>query len=784
MADDESERNPLLEKEQIQRPQSSGSSSSINASTGDVESDPIQSLLSSNSINRSEESQPEKLLSAKFESLDYDVCENALYLREEKKKTTKEIIRKELARWFVSLAIGVCTGLIACLIDYLIELTSSIKYGYVRNYVEKCVEDFCLYAPFLMWVAFNAFIVMFGAILVAYGEPMAAGSGIPQIKCYLNGIKIPHVVRIKTLICKVLGVVCAVAGGLAVGKEGPMIHSGAVVAAGVSQGRSTSFGIDFKIFEYFRTDTEKRDFVSGGAAAGVAAAFGAPVGGVLFSLEEGASFWNQALTWRIFFASMTSTFTLNVVQSYIKGNPWELSNPGLINFGEFEDSKYAGFEIPIFMVMGVIGGLLGALFNQINYMLTCYRLRYVKQRWNQVIEAMIVASLTATAGFVTIYFNNDCQPMKDKTQTNLVQFFCDDGQYSTTANIFFQTPESSVKDLFHNQPGSYEVKTLGFYTLVYFLLATWTYGLSVPSGLFIPCILIGAAWGRLTGIFFNYAFPEADWADPGKYALMGAAAMLGGVVRMTISLTVIIVEATGNISYGLPVMIILMIAKWVGDFFNEGIYDMHVHIQGVPILGWEPPVMSSNISAIEVMSHPVTVFRTKETVGRIVSILKADEHHGFPVVSNFDPHDGTISRETFGTFEGIIIREQLIILLKLKVFEENPDYQLILKNIKASDFRDTYPRFPPIQQINLTSQERDMTVDLTVFMNPAPFTISDRASLPRIFRLFRALGLRHVTVIDDKHQVIGMVTRKDLARYKIWRHHGQISMEEIQISHG
>ncbi|XP_069690875.1 H(+)/Cl(-) exchange transporter 7 [Periplaneta americana] len=719
------------------------------------------------------------VISANYESLDYDICENHLLLEEERTKGYKFIIKKNLARWFIFLLIGTITAAIACIIDIAIEELSKIKYKELKYYVDQCIEENCLYIPYFVWVVSNIIPVLIGSILVAYVEPTAAGSGIPQVKCYLNGVKIPRIVRIKTLFVKVIGVICSVVGGLAVGKEGPMIHSGAVVAAGVSQGKSTSFRRDLKIFKYFREDHEKRDFVSGGAAAGVAAAFGAPVGGVLFSLEEGASFWNQSLTWRIFFASIISTFTLNVILSTYHGHPGELSFTGLLNFGKFENISYELFELLIFMIMGAVGGLLGSLFNHINYKLTVFRMRNIKACWMRVLEAVIVAAVSATLGFMMMYFLNDCKPLGQDPTNNPIQMYCGDGEYNAVAAIWFQTPEASVRSLFHDPPGSHKAVSVVVFFVFYFLLSCWTYGLSVSSGLFIPSLLTGAAWGRLVGMGLGTLFPNGRWVDPGKYALVGAAAQLGGVVRMTISLTVILIEATGNISFGLPLMLTLIMAKWIGDFFNEGIYDIHIQLSGVPLLPWEPPPLSYNIYASEVMNNPVVTFSTIESVGRIVDVLKTESYNGFPVV---DPHpngqsDGELSR----TFRGMILRSQLIVLLKNKIFNESPEIWNF-KQVSLKMFRDEYPRYPTIQEVNVTEEERGYTIDLRPFMNPSPYTVQHSSSLPRVFRLFRALGLRHLTVVNDTNEVIGIVTRKDLARYRVWRHRGRMGLNELIIS--
>lgn len=719
------------------------------------------------------------VISAKFESLDYDICENHLLLEEERTKGYKFVVKKNLARWLIFLLIGMLTALIACIIDITVEELSDIKFKNLKHYVDQCISENCLYIPYLIWVVSNMVPVVIGSILVTYVEPTAAGSGIPQVKCYLNGVKIPRIVRIKTLFVKVIGVISSVVGGLAVGKEGPMIHSGAVVAAGISQGKSTTFRRDLRIFKYFREDHEKRDFVSGGAAAGVAAAFGAPVGGVLFSLEEGASFWNQGLTWRIFFASIISTFTLNVVLSTYHGHPGDLSYAGLLNFGKFENISYDIYELPIFVLMGVAGGLLGSLFNYINYKLTVFRMRNIRARWMRVIEAVIVAAVSATLGFMMIYFLNDCKPLGQDPTSNPIQMYCSDGEYNAVAAIWFQTPEASVRSLFHDPPGSHKSVSVVVFFIFYFLLSCWTYGLSVSSGLFIPSLLTGAAWGRLIGSGLGSLFPDPGWIDPGKYALVGAAAQLGGVVRMTISLTVILIEATGNITFGLPLMLTLIMAKWIGDFFNEGIYDVHIQLSGVPLLPWEPPPLSYNIYANEIMSHPVMTFNTIESVGRIIQVLKKETYNGFPVV---DPRTGEQGDgHLCQTFRGMILRSQLIVLLKNKIFNESHEIWNF-KELSLKMFRDEYPRYLTIQEVNVAEDEMELTIDLRPFMNPSPYTVQHSASLPRVFRLFRGLGLRHLAVVNGTNEVIGIVTRKDLARYRVWRHRGRMGVEELVIS--
>ncbi|MBN3306786.1 CLCN6 protein, partial [Amia calva] len=564
----------------------------------------------------------------------------------------KKARKYEAVKWIVVFAIGVCTGLVGLFVDYFVRLFSQIKFSIVGRSVEDCSEKGCLALSLLELLAFNATFIFIASVLVL----IEARSGIPEIKSYLNGVKIPGIVRMRTFLCKAVGVLFTVAGGLFVGKEGPMIHCGSIVGAGLPQFQSITFKkINFN-FPYFRSDRDKRDFVSAGAAAGVAAAFGAPIGGTLFSLEEGSSFWNQALTWKVLFCSMSATFTLNFFRSGLLYNSWgSFQLPGLLNFGEFKcadgDKKchlWTAVDLAFFVVMGIGGGLLGALFNCMNKRLAKYRMRNVhpKAKFVRVLESLLVSMVTTVVIFVASMTLGECRDLSSPTSNNttsllqesasedvnstIKQFFCPNKTYNDMATLFFNPQEVAIHQLFH-QDGTFSPETLTIFFVLYFLLACWTYGVSVPSGLFVPSLLCGAAYGRLVANILKIHLGMDIYS--GTFALIGAAAFLGGVVRMTISLTVILIESTNEITYGLPIMITLMIAKWTADFFNKGIYDIHIMLRGVPLLEWETEVEMDKLTASDIMEPNLTYVYPHTRIQSLVSILRTTVYHAFPVVT-------------------------------------------------------------------------------------------------------------------------------------------------------
>ncbi|GAB0092589.1 Chloride channel protein [Sergentomyia squamirostris] len=685
-----------------------------------------------------------------YESLDYEVVENQLWNQDRQQRSQKFELLKDFFRWIVFISIGIATALVACFINILIDQLSNVKYNFLKHSVDSNVMEGDLAIPYLYWMLTNVIAVLIGSVLVTYVEPVAGGSGIPQVKCYLNGIKIPRLIRIKTLAVKVVGVATSVIGGLAGGKEGPMIHSGAIIAAGLSQGKSTTFGMDFGMLQYFRDDHEKRDFVVGGAAAGVAAAFGAPIGGVIFSLEEVASFWNQSLIWRTMVASVISSFTLNIVLSTYYGLSG-LVYPGLFNLGKFEPLPFTYIELFAFVGMGAIGGLLGALWNFANIKLSMLRGRFVKKKWSKVLDALLIAALSATFGSILMFTINDCKPLGNDPIKYPVQLFCEDNEYNAVAALWFQTPEASVKSLFHDPPGSHKILSLALFVLVYYPLSCLTFGLNVSLGIFIPTLLVGAAWGRLIGMTISSILPALE-LHPGKYALIGAAAQLGGVLRMTISLSVILIESTGNISFAFPLIVTLITAKWVGDLFNEGIYDTQIStLWRVPMLPWSLEPSFQNLNAFDIMNHPVVTIKIREKAKFIYDILKNHSFNGFPVV---DENECLI---------GLVLRWQLVVILRRSLYHEKKKFWV--DKVSLETFRSEYPRYPSIETVNLNMDKTEYTVDLEMFMKPAPHSVSRETSVPRIFQLFRALGLRHLPVVSVDNKVMGIITRKDFLKH-------------------
>lgn len=172
----------------------------------------------------------------------------------------------------------------------------------------------------------------------------AAGSGVAEVRVILSGFVLHGFLGFQTLIIKSVALVLSVASGLSLGKEGPYVHIAACVG-----------NIACRLFaKYDRNDAKRREVLSAAAAAGVAVAFGAPLGGVLFGLEEVAYFFPAKTLFRTFFCCIIAALSLKFL------NPYGTHKIVMFQVRYLIDWEF--FELVSFVFVGVLGGALGALF--------------------------------------------------------------------------------------------------------------------------------------------------------------------------------------------------------------------------------------------------------------------------------------------------------------------------------------------------------------------------------------------------------------------------------------
>ena len=222
------------------------------------------------------------------------------------------------------------------------------------------------------------------------------------------------------------------------------------------------------------------------------------------------------------------------------------------------------------------------------------------------------------------------------------------GSYSESATLFFGTGEQAVYHLFskhtHKQ---FSYPAMATMLVIYFFMACWSAGTYIASGLVVPMLLIGGLYGRMVGMLFVDQFGIQTnkywaWMDPGAFALLGSVSFFGGVTRLTMSLTVIMVEITNDIHQLLLIMITIMVAKWTGDFLSHPMYHALLEFKCIPFLGHEPMLIKSDGSVLnldlftaqDTMTTPVRTVNMFASVHSICKVLLGCTHCGFPVVKS------------------------------------------------------------------------------------------------------------------------------------------------------
>ncbi|XP_062078160.1 putative chloride channel-like protein CLC-g isoform X1 [Humulus lupulus] len=699
-----------------------------------------------------------------IESLDYEIFENEFFKQDWRSRGKSQIFQYIFMKWLTCFLIGLIVSLIGFCNNLAVENLAGVKFVVTSNMMLQHRYGM----GFFVFFASNLVLTLFASTLTALIAPAAAGSGIPEVKAYLNGVDTPGIFSIRTLAVKIVGSITAVSSSLLVGKAGPMVHTGACIASLLGQGGSQKYNLTWKWLRFFKNDRDRRDLVTCGAAAGIAASFRAPVGGVLFAFEEMASWWRSALLWRAFFATAVVAIVLRaLIDVCLSGKCGLFGTGGLIMFDVYSANiSYHLVDVPPVLALGIVGGIIGSFYNfLLDKVLRLYNFINEKGVVYRILLACAISVFTSFLLF-GLPFLASCQPCPpDATEAcptigrsgNYKKFQCPPGHYNDLASLIFNTNDDAIRNLFSKGTDfEFQYSSVLIFFITCFFLSIFSYGICAPAGLFVPEIVTGASFGRFVGMLLG---PHSN-LNHGLYAVLGAASFIGGSMRMTVSLCVIILELTNNLLLLPLIMLVLLVSKTVADAFNGNIYDLIMKLKGLPYLETHVEPYMRQLTVGDVVTGPLQVFRGIEKVGNIVHILRSTKHNGFPVIDEPPVSQAPV-------LFGIILRAHLITLLKKKSFLATPVLtgSDAFKLYSSGDFaKRGSGNGEKLDDIEFTEEELEMFLDLHPFTNASPFTVVETMSLAKALILFREVGLRHLLVIPkicSRSPVVGILTRHD-----------------------
>lgn len=628
--------------------------------------------------------------------------------------------------WVVPGMIGIITAISGHYIEIGVNHLNKLRFGVCTDWQipdrEKCLapahwvswDDVIpgfAFSGILFYTIVSIVLATLSSCLVMGFAPMAKGSGIPEVKTILGGFCMNEALEFKTLVVKIIGLTLSVSAGLSLGKEGPLVHVACCWSNFLAKFSS----------RYRLNESNRRALISTAAAAGVSVAFGAPLGGVLFSFEEVSTMFPTRTMIRAFFAAAVAALSLGVLSALGTEHPGKLTM--------FETKYDVGphyTEYPFFLLLGIIGGLVGANFVHWNIKISSNRADGTpwRRRIPTVLEVAIIALITG----ITSFPNKYTAQMSSETIRSLFHA-CNDPKRPDMMGLCDGEHPRLDTELMWILLGA---------SLIRYFQMTITFGTGVPCGLFVPSLFTGATIGRAFGMAVRsfhlyFGFESSTDINPGIYSMLGAAAVLGGVCRVTISLVVIMFELTGGLQMIVPFMLSVLTAKQVGDAFTGGIYDCCIKLRGYPYLH-EPDDVTFTSRACDIMDSDLDCITLEPTtMDELLASLQEAPFTGLPLVESEDTPK----------LIGFIFKKELIEWIE----NEKRDNAFVSGTSQVA-FKKWHPDGRKVKGIDLSEH-----VDLAI-MRVVPET-----PLAQVHNIFRQLGVK--TLLVTKFGVLeGMITKK------------------------